>query len=171
MSVQRELAEQIALFDFIAVFEKAHPALRWVHASLNGVATTAAQAGKMKAAGMRSGVWDVFIPARGTVEGPDGSIRDAPGLYIEMKTPDNTTTTEQDAFRRFVVGQGYATAVAYQWTEAARFLVDYLDITDPRLIAALAAIEKGTNSCQTYRRNPRKKTTGTARATKPIGGC
>jgi len=102
-----------------------------------------------KAEGMLPGVWDVFcaIPMdkEGTLEEliatgyfsdkeaqqyADGWVETIhyPGMWIEFKFGKNKLTANQQAFREFIVSQGYAAAAAYSWREAANTLADYLEL-------------------------------------------
>lgn len=147
---KREEAEQRALFDFLRLphVRNVHPALCWVHASLNGAAMPSGVAGRMAATGMVKGVWDVCVPA-----GADGGV-----LYIEMKdpqqrpktergNPDTALSDEQRAFRDYVTSQGHRCVVCFDWLEAARAIFEHLSITEqshPGAWDVLRLNEKGT---------------------------
>lgn len=93
-----EHLEQVAFFRMVELMKGRHPELCWLHAIPNGGARTASVGAKMKAEGVKRGVWDVFLPY------PKGNWH---GLYIEMKYGKNGLTQEQKEFGAFVDGQGY----------------------------------------------------------------
>jgi hypothetical protein len=70
----------------------------------------------MKAEGLRSGVWDIFLPAK---RGNYG------GLFVENKYGKNKLTTEQEKFKQLLKGQ-YDFAVCYSWIEAKIVIIHYL---------------------------------------------
>lgn len=98
--------------------------LAWLHHIPNGGARSKAAAGKLKAEGTRRGVWDYCLPT------PNSQYH---GIYIELKEPGERNkkqgglTDDQVKFGTFVHRKGYATVVAYEWTEAREALVAYLD--------------------------------------------
>ena len=58
-----EEREQIAYFKALALCEGRHPAIRWIHASMNGAsASSKAAAARRKAQGQKRGISDVLIP-------------------------------------------------------------------------------------------------------------
>lgn len=112
---------QVAFFAWMAL-EK-HPDMKWVHAVPNGGERNAVVAGRMKAEGARTGIWDVFVPVR------RGDTR---GMYIEFKRPEHRArkngglSDAQLAFGAYAHSQGYRMKVAYTWREAAIALCGYL---------------------------------------------
>ena len=114
---------QTAFFAGLAL-AKIHPDTKWVHAIPNGGERSAATAGKLKAEGVRKGVWDVFVPIP-----RQGKC----GLYIEFKVPARRThkngglSDEQIKFGE-TVHEFYRMKVCYTWREAAQALCDYLSI-------------------------------------------
>lgn len=135
-----EEREQIAVVAFCRAFEKQYPALRWVHASLNGIATTPGQKARAMRAGGVRGIWDLFVPIRGGHIHPWG---DRAGLYIEMKSATGQLTREQKDFQALVESQNYRCIVCRDWLHAARAIVDYLGIHDPAIEQVLRANVKG----------------------------
>lgn len=95
----------------------AMPELAWLHAIPNGGARNVVVARKMKAEGVRKGVWDICWPF------PCGPYK---GLYIEFKFGKNNLTAEQKAFGAFVESQGYKTGVAYTADEGIEILDEYI---------------------------------------------
>jgi hypothetical protein len=107
----------------VIAFPDAVPALKWFHAIPNGGDRDKITAGKMKAEGVRSGIWDTFLPV---------PRKGFAGLYIEMKKPGMQTakngglSDNQVEFGNFAVSQGYKCAVCYTWIEAVNILKEYL---------------------------------------------
>ena len=85
----------------------------------NGGYRTKATAGRLKAEGVRSGVWDIFVPVQ---------MGQHCGLWIEMKVGTNKLTVGQNAFRA-AVGESYSWAVCYSWHEAVEATCEYLGIS------------------------------------------
>lgn len=116
-----EDAHQSALFAWAAL--AGIPELRWMHAIPNGGARNAITAARMKATGVKSGVWDILLPVR--------SGRYA-GFYIELKKPgrerekNGGLSDEQIEFGEWVKSQGYACSVHYSWDTAAEDIRGYL---------------------------------------------
>ena len=102
-----------------------HPELRFLHHIPNGGVRSKATAGMMKAEGVRSGVWDYFLPVHGGVLAYNG-------LYIELKHPRERSakngglSDKQVDFGTMVQAEGYATVVAYDWIEAQQAILAYL---------------------------------------------
>lgn len=112
--------EQVALFNLLSLYESKYPVLKWIHAIPNGGHRHMAVAKRMKAEGVRAGVWDIFVPV---------AVDDKSGLYIEMKFDDNKLTGNQQQFREGV-GDAYSWEVCYTSVEAARAIGKYLDIDE-----------------------------------------
>lgn len=114
---EREHQEQAALFQWAALMEPRLPELRLLFAIPNGGDRHPAVAAKLKAEGVKAGVWDVLLPVA-----QHGYI----GLWIEMKAGTNNLTNEQAAWGRAMTEQGYLCSTCYSWTAAARRIVTYL---------------------------------------------
>lgn len=115
---------QAKFFEWAA--KQSIPGLDLLHATPNGGLRSKAQAGKLKAEGVKPGHPDVSWPvARG------GFI----GLAIEFKAGDGNPTKEQreriDALQR----EGWCVAVCWSWQAAARMVQGYAQM------ARLAPIE------------------------------
>ncbi len=113
----REHQEQAALFAWAALNESRLPELRLLFAVPNGGDRHPAVAAKLKAEGVRAGVWDVLLPVAWGIYS---------GLWIEMKAGHNKLTPDQEAWGAAMFKQGYACYVCYDWTVAARHIVVYL---------------------------------------------
>jgi hypothetical protein len=119
-----ESSIQTAFFAWMAIVK--HPDMQWVHAIPNGGERSAIVAGRMKAEGVRKGVWDVHVPV------PAGRYH---GLYIEFKRLEHRThkngglTDEQVRFGKACLMHGYRMEVCYTWREAAKVISEYLGTT------------------------------------------
>jgi hypothetical protein len=114
-----ESEHQIAYFNWCRVMGGRHPRLDTIFAIPNGGYRTKSTAGRLKAEGVRSGVWDIFVPVQ---------MGQHCGLWIEMKAGTNKLTVGQNAFRA-VVGESYSWAVCYSWHEAVEATCEYLGIS------------------------------------------
>lgn len=83
----------------------------------NGGARSKAVAGRMKAEGLKAGVWDLKL------EIPVGRC---PGLWIEMKAGKNTLTPEQSAWRERMKRLGFQCVVCWDWEVARDHILVYL---------------------------------------------
>ncbi len=124
-----ESALGMALIQWADVMSRGmYPSLAFLHHIPNGGARSKATAGRLKAEGVRRGVWDYFLPVSARINGMQYV-----GLYLELKIPaergtkDGGLSVPQMRFGEFVAGQGYATVVAYCWTEAQAALSAYLN--------------------------------------------
>jgi hypothetical protein len=113
---------QVAFFCWLGIVKL--PDTHWIHAIPNGGARSAASAGRLKAEGVRTGVWDVFVPV---------PRRGHHGLYLEFKRPEHRThkngglTQEQVEFGMQAHTLGYKMKAVYTWREAALALLEYLE--------------------------------------------
>ena len=125
-----EDSQQMALFCWAALNVGKYPELKWLHAIPNGGSRHMVEAIKMVAAGLRSGVWDVFLPLPIQTEW----AKQYAGLYIEMKAADKKTkkngglSDDQLNFGGYAELVGYYCAVCYSWEEARDILVKYLEL-------------------------------------------
>lgn len=118
MDYPEEEVEQTCLFRWAAYSLGAHPELRLLHAIPNGGKRSKSEAARMKAAGVKAGVPDMFLPvARG------GSH----GLYIELKRiKGGRVSAEQLAWMEELTREGYTCAVCHGWEEARKVIQTYL---------------------------------------------
>lgn len=118
-----EHAIQLAFFAALPLWHGKQPILTWMHAIPNGGERDRAVAGRLKAEGVKSGVWDVFLPA------PRNGKH---GLYIEFKKAHRRKqhhgglSDPQFDFGLAVHYEGYQTAVCYTWLEALHATLQYL---------------------------------------------
>lgn len=118
MDCPEEEVEQTCLFRWAAYSLGAHPELKLLHAIPNGGKRSKSEAARMKAAGVKAGVPDMFLPvARG------GSH----GLYIELKRiKGGRVSAEQLAWMEELTREGYTCAVCHGWEEARKVIQTYL---------------------------------------------
>lgn len=83
----------------------------------NGGARDAIVAARLKAEGVTSGVWDIFLSV------PRGKYH---GLYVEMKYGTNKLSERQQDFGAAIEGQGYANVVCYSSASAHVKIKQYL---------------------------------------------
>lgn len=121
-----EHAHQSALFCWIAT-AGAHvwPELSWAHAIPNGGARDVPTAGRLKAEGVKAGVFDIFVPvAMGRYH----------GMYCEMKKPGRQKDSNggvsdiQKKFGLAMHSRGYHTVVCYNWLEARDEICKYMQL-------------------------------------------
>jgi len=110
--------EQAALFQWAAYY----PELRWMHSIPNGGSRNVREARRLVQQGVRSGVFDVFLPV---------PVAQWCGLYIEMKRrradgPSKVTPNQAD-FMIAMTDRGYKCVVCYGFTEATAEIKQYLD--------------------------------------------
>jgi hypothetical protein len=93
------------------------PDLKWLFAIPNGGQRGKAQAGKLKAEGVKKGVFDLCLPVRRGIYS---------SLWIEMKYGKNVLTDDQRYFKAFIEGQGGKCVVCWNWEDAALAIEEYL---------------------------------------------
>lgn len=113
-----EEEEQISLMMWTKLKENEYPELKLLFHIPNGGKRGKAEAKRFKAAGVKSGVPDLFLPvARGKSN----------GLFLEMKRyKGGRTSPTQVRWARDLEAQGYSVALCHGWQEAAKVLEEYL---------------------------------------------
>src|SRR5882724_4850132 len=119
-----EDGEQSAVFCWAAASVGKYPELKWLHAIPNGGDRHVATASKMVATGLRSGVWDIFLPCP-IYDWSELRLKYCKyhGCFIEMKREkyrthkDGGLTEEQVEFVDYAVSAGYYCKVCYSWEE------------------------------------------------------
>ncbi len=118
LTIPTEEAEQTALFEWAARQAGRHPELGLLHAIPNGGKRGKAEAARMKMAGVKAGVPDMFLPV------PRGSFH---GLYIELKRrKGGRVSPEQAEWLERLSDEGYFCQVCKGWEEAAELIREYL---------------------------------------------
>lgn len=115
-----EHVEQKALFYWAALHEARIPELAGLYAVPNGRGRSKAEAGKLKAEGVKPGVLDV---------GLDVARHGFHGLRIEMKAPGRIDDVSEDQAKWIerLRAEGYLADVFDHWQHAWNYLMDYLD--------------------------------------------
>ena len=139
---QEEL-EQQWLIQWATMHSGKYPTLALLHHIPNGGLRSKTEAKRLKAAGVKAGVPDLFLPVpalRKDIYGDtSGTILNFyAGLYIEMKAPSieiggrkttkGKTSKEQEWWIAQLREQGYRVEVCYGWAEAAKVIIDYLEL-------------------------------------------
>lgn len=117
MKSEREHREQCAVMSWVRFHVKHWPELDLLFAVPNGGHRSKATAGKLKAEGVRAGVWDLWLPVR---------RRPWSGLVVEMKMKPNRLTPVQREFGAGIEAQGFRTAVCYSAPEAIATIDEYI---------------------------------------------
>jgi hypothetical protein len=116
-----EHAHQTALFCWCASNYDRYPQLKYMFAIPNGEARTGFAGARLKAAGVRPGVPDIFLPVASVKAGIN-----IPGLFIEMKRPEGQLSKEQSQYFWFLKQQGYRCEECHGWEAAVVVIEDYL---------------------------------------------
>lgn len=125
-----EDGHQMAVFCWAADNVGKYPQLKWLHAIPNGGSRNIIEAGKMVAAGLRSGVWDTFLPLPIQTEW----AKQYAGLYVEMKrekyrnAKNGGLTEDQIEFGEYAKKMGYYCQVCYNWIEAKEIITNYINL-------------------------------------------
>lgn len=114
-----EHVEQKAVFYWAALHQARVPELDMFYAIPNGRGRSKAEAGKLKAEGVKRGVPDIAL---------DVARRGKHGLRIEMKAPGalNTVSADQEIWIARLEAEGYEVHVCDRWQNAWNVLMDYL---------------------------------------------
>ena len=121
-----EMAEQIALFNWLRAMSGKYPDLAKPYAIPNGEKRDKITASRLKAAGVKAGVWDIFCPR--------GKTYDWAGLYIEMKAPGKYNppskglTQAQIDFRKEDSEYEYSFKVFDSWIDAAKHISEFYGV-------------------------------------------
>lgn len=119
INVPTEEQEQIALMKWAKLQEPTYPELRLLFHIPNGGKRGAREAAIFKAAGVKAGVPDLFLPVANSKFN---------GLFIELKRLKNSKLTPaQMRWGNDLARQGYASLVCLGWQEAADVILRYLD--------------------------------------------
>lgn len=122
-----EHSHQVALFAALAELALEIPEAKYIFAVPNGFHATAGQKGKMKAEGLRAGVWDVCVPFPRV-----GKLKHRyTGLWVEMKVGKNVLSDAQKDFGYAMFMAGWDTAVFYNWESAFERIKGYLCLQNP----------------------------------------
>lgn len=117
MPVPTEAQEQMTLFSWAAMQSGKYPELNLLYHVPNGGSRHKAEAGRLRAEGVKAGVPDLCLPvARGQYH----------GLYIELKRQRGGRTSDhQSEWLDALSAQGYKAALCYGWEQAAGTIIEY----------------------------------------------
>ena len=132
---QGEHEIQKTFFKWCKLHESQHPALRTIFAIPNGGHRDIRTAMRLKAEGVKAGIWDVFLPYPTFVTGTHAesgekfkALKHA-GLWIEFKYGKNRLTPEQHTFA-MNVAPNYQLSIAYSWQDGVDAVKNYLGIME-----------------------------------------
>ena len=109
---------ELTLFSWAAMQSGKYPELNLLYHVPNGGSRHKAEAGRLRAEGVKAGVPDLCLPvARGQYH----------GLYIELKRQRGGRTSDhQSEWLDALSAQGYKAALCYGWEQAAGTIIEYL---------------------------------------------
>ena len=114
-----EEEEQTVVMHWAAMAEGRWPELRLLFHIPNGGKRSKSEAVRFRAAGVRSGVPDLFLPcSRGGYN----------GLWIEMKAISGRISREQESWPKDLLEQGYMCDVCYGADEAIATIEKYMKL-------------------------------------------
>jgi hypothetical protein len=118
----KEEDEQIAVINWARARESRYPALRLLHASMNGILTDAAFGAKCKRLGRKAGVPDLFLPVLSYGHH---------GLWIELKRrKGGKISNDQEEWHKALRQEGFTVIVANGFEEAKQAICNYLGIAE-----------------------------------------
>lgn len=119
--IPKEMDEQIAVFEYAHYAAKQDPRWKLLFATMNGVRVSIGLARKMKRAGNRPGVPDLFLPVVG--------YAGCPGLWIELKRlKGGVLSDDQKWWHAALAMQNYQVRVAKGAAAAISLIKEYLEI-------------------------------------------
>lgn len=122
--IQREATEQRALISWASLAVKMQPDLRWLYHVPNGGKRGKAEAGMLKAEGVKKGIPDLHLPVRRGIY---------TGLRIELKSTGSVPsdmTPEQKEWLEHFQGQGEFAVGVNGWELARDLIQAYLALED-----------------------------------------
>lgn len=120
----------------------ADPRSRWMFAIPNGGRRDAITGARLKAEGVRPGVWDLEYPVMITQSEDNFVFGICNGLRIEVKTKKGKLTKEQAEFGIFSDDNGWALSICRSAQEIVDAFLAYREGNHPGNEAALAECRK-----------------------------
>lgn len=118
MYTMTEEDEQRTLFEWVKLQEGTHPELKLLFHVPNEGKRSYVTGGRMKAAGLKKGVPDLWLPV------PKGRYH---GLVIELKREKGgRVSDEQMEWIKALTINGYRAVIAFGWDAARKEIADYL---------------------------------------------
>lgn len=122
LPVPTEAQEQTTLFEWARLQRGKYPELDLLFHVPNGGSRNKAEAGRLRAEGVKAGVPDICLPV------PRGKYH---GLYIELKRKrGGRIDPAQMAWIEALMKQGYSVAICKGWETAAEIILNYLEGKD-----------------------------------------
>jgi hypothetical protein len=127
-SSQLEHLSQAALMDWASLVrlpddcgdvQRGSTVADYLFAIPNGGFRSKTTAGKLKAEGVKPGVWDLLLPLARCGQH---------GLWVEMKAPDGRPSVEQLSWGDKMDKAGYGLVICYSVDDAIREIKAYLDL-------------------------------------------
>lgn len=118
MASHKEDGEQLAIFDWARWMINQRPQLKWLMHIPNGGKRNKAEAGRLKAQGVKAGVSDIFLPV------PVGKYA---GLWLELKAGNNKPTDKQLEFLDDMNAAGYLATWKTGAEASCNTILNYLD--------------------------------------------
>lgn len=116
-----EEEEQTAVMHWAEMMAGRWPELRLLFHIPNGGKRSKTEAARFRAAGVRRGVPDLFLPcARGGYH----------GMWIEMKAIGGRVSREQEQWRKELMEQGYMSVVCYGAAAAIETIEKYMHLKE-----------------------------------------
>ena len=128
-----ESSHQKALFAWAALSNQKYPQLRWMFAIPNGGSRHIVEAANLKAAGVKAGVPDIFLPfPLIAIDADHNNLKytKCNGLFIELKVGKNKASEKQLEWIDYLQKAGYYCKVCYDWEEARDCIINYLEGRD-----------------------------------------
>ncbi len=108
---------QRSIIAWAGYLQHKYPSLKWLHAIPNGGSRRVVEAKIMKAEGVKSGVYDLFLPA---------ARQGYYGFYLEIKAGKNKRSDTQIEFGTFAESEGYLQRVYWDARSAEDDIAWYL---------------------------------------------
>lgn len=119
LPVPTEAQEQMTLFSWAQLQSGKYPELNLLFHVPNGGSRNKAEAGRLRAEGVKAGVPDLCLPV------PRGKCH---GLFIELKRQrGGRIAPEQTSWLEELMKQGYSVAICKGWKSAADVILNYLE--------------------------------------------
>lgn len=118
LPVPTEAQEQTMLMSWAELQSGKYPELKLLYHVPNGGSRNKAEAGRLRAEGVKAGVPDLCLPV---------ARREYHGLYIELKRQRGGRISDLQAqWLSALSEQGYKTALCCGWEQAAGTIIEYL---------------------------------------------
>lgn len=117
--LRSEATEQENVISWCDHHERLYPELKWIHHCPNGGSRQRAEAVRLKAQGVKSGVPDLHLPI------PKGAYA---GLYLEMKYDKGTIQKSQKEWIAGMAAAGHYACICYGYDNAVKVIESYVQL-------------------------------------------